>query len=329
MTRTTLAHRISWTGRTWNPGIFGCTLAGPECTSCYAATLAHRGMGPYSKYKGKITHKTAHGVTWTGQVFTEIDRVSSTAAALPKAKRDLVFLTSMADLFHKDVPTDFIIAVHAEMAMRPHLTFQVLTKRPDRMAGLYRDPAFTRRVRRAAGVASTLQLRGNIWPGTSVGDDSEAGHDRLAALCDVPTSTIRFVSVEPMLDGGPNLRGYVEPHPLTRAAAAQRAGRYPMKSARDEPVSPINLVIFGGEAKRTKRPARPFDVDAARQMIDYLDRCGPTVDVMVKQLGTHWAQGAGAKSRDGGDPDEWPEDLRHYHGLPTRLAAAARLGQPV
>lgn len=328
--RTTTGHGIPWTGRTWNPGVFGCTLAGPECTSCYAATTAHRGLGPYADYAGRITKRTAQGVTWTGAVFTDLARVALTAAQLPVKRRDLVFTTSMADLHHRDVPVDFLVAVYAEIAYRPHLTFQVLTKRPDLLAGYFTDDAFVRAVRRELdkrhpGAPWPGWPLPNVWPGTSMGDDHQLRHDRVQALVQAPAYAVRFLSVEPMI-AAPNLRGYLEPHPLTRGVQALRAGRYPLRGlAGDSGGSPINLVILGGEAKRTKAAPRLFDVDGARAVIDYASRCGPGVHVQVKQLGTAYAQLHGLQDRDGCDPAEWPADLRPYYGVPGPLAAAAGL----
>jgi len=328
MTRaTTMGHRISWTGRTWNPGIFGCTLAGPECLSCYAAVMAHRGLGPYAQYKGAITKVDTHGVTWTGAVVTDLDRVATTAAQLPRTPT-LVFTTSMADLYHRDVHEDFLAAVHAEMAARPVLTFQELTKRADRRQHLYTDPAYVRLVERQLqqrhpGAAWPGWPLPNVWQGTTMGDDAPARHDRARALCATPTRAVRFLSVEPMLQA-PDLRGYVEPHPLTRATQALRAGRYPV--ADKGPGSPINLVILGGESKYTRRAPRPLDLDGLRRVIDYVGRCGPGVAVQIKQLGDVWAAQAGSADKAGADPADWPADLQPYYGLPGHLAQQAGLG---
>ena len=328
---TAMGHRISWTGRTWNPGIFGCTLAGPECLSCYAATMAHRGLGPYADYKGEITKVDAHGVTWTGKVITDLDRVAVTAAQLPRRTPTLVFTTSMADLYHDDVHEDFLVAVHAEIAARPWLTFQELTKRAERRLHLYTDRTYVLLVerelqRRHPGATWPGWPLPNVWQGATAGDNLEPRHARLRALCATPTRGIRFVSVEPMIDP-PDLRGYVERHPLTRATQGLRAGRYPMRGD-DDYGSPINLVILGGESKYTRRAPRPFDLDGARAIVDYVGRCGPEVDVQIQQLGNVWAAAAGSADKAGADPADWPADLQPYYGLPHRLAVQAGLVSP-
>lgn len=330
MSRQELGHRISWTGRTLNPGIFGCTLAGPECLACYAAPIAHRGLGPYADFNGAITKVGPDGVTWTGRVFVDEARIGPAFAALPKRSPTLVFTTSMADLFHSEVPEEFIGRVVVEMAARPHLTFQVLTKRPARMHFLFDDRFFQQWVQK------DLQARypsaewwwplPNVWPGTTCGDNDPKRHMRLRELAQVPTAAIRFVSVEPMLQA-PDLRGYVETGRIQRGAQALRAGRYPIPGDRD-PIPPINHVILGGEAKTNRRAPRPFDLDGARDLIRYLGLQGPDVTVQIKQLGDVWAARAGARSRSGRDPAEWPDDLRPFYGMPRRWARAAGLSVP-
>lgn len=302
-TRTHPGHRISWTGRTWNPGIFGCSLAGPECQSCYAAVMAHRGLGPYAPYKGEITKVGANGVTWTGRVFADRSRIAPSAAALPKSKPTLVFTTSMSDLYHRDVPDDFLVAVHAEMAARPHLTFQDLTKRADRRLLLYRSAYHVERVRqelqrRHPGAPWPGWPLPNVWLGVTMGDNAEPRRQRLRHLAETPTNGIRFLSVEPMFQV-PDLRGFM---------------------------ARIDLVILGGESKYTRRQPRPFDLDGARRLIRYVDYAGTGSEVQIKQLGDAWAAETGTPHKAGGDPAYWPSDLQPYYGLPNWLAARAGLG---
>ena len=127
------ATAIPWTDHTINPGIYGCNPAGPGCANCYAARMARRlsEMGQ-SQYDG-----TADGwCDWTGKVTVDFDRIVPAFEALPKRKPTRVFVTSMGDLFHPDVPYLFAERVLREFADRPHLTGQILTKRPERMARL-------------------------------------------------------------------------------------------------------------------------------------------------------------------------------------------------
>jgi protein gp37 len=177
---------IEWTDATWNP-VAGCTVLSPGCTNCYAMRMAARldAMG-VPKY-AKLTRKTGGRAKWVGKV-----RFDEKALSIPlgwKAPR-MVFVNSMSDLFHQDVPFEFIEKVWGTMAATPRHTYQVLTKRPDRMAELTKK----------------LPLLANAWLGTSV--ESSDYLFRLDELRRVK-SHVRFVSFEPLLAplGTPNLKG--------------------------------------------------------------------------------------------------------------------------
>src|SRR5258706_4090879 len=144
---------IEWTDATWN-AVRGCSLVSAGCTNCYAMKVAHRFSGSGRRlnisaktlneagdryiedlekkaapYEG-LTRLTERGPVWTGDV-----RLVPEALDLPlrwkKPRR--IFVNSMSDLFHEKVPDDFIDQVFAVMALAPRHTFQVLTKRPERM----------------------------------------------------------------------------------------------------------------------------------------------------------------------------------------------------
>lgn len=125
---------IEWTDATWNP-IAGCSLKSPGCANCYAMPMAYRhelmsaASGRVSPYAG-LTRKVNGKAVWTGKM-----RLVEAALALPLrwTKPRRIFVNSMSDLFHEDVPDDWIDRVFAVMALAPHHTFQVLTKRPARM----------------------------------------------------------------------------------------------------------------------------------------------------------------------------------------------------
>lgn len=137
---------IMWTDRTLNPGLAGCGKVSPACTHCYAeitaAGIVRKGRSPKSAPGMRATADFyAEGLTadgrWTGRVSVHPERIGPAFGDLPKkasAKTRRVFVTSMSDLFHEDVPFDFIDAVFAEMEDRPWIVFQVLTKRAERMA---------------------------------------------------------------------------------------------------------------------------------------------------------------------------------------------------
>lgn len=169
---------IEWTDVTWNP-VAGCTLASAGCTNCYAMRMAARlqAMG-HAKYAG-TTRKSGGRYVWTGRVNVD---PFSLSAPLEWRRSKRIFVNSMSDLFHAEVPTEFIQQVWAVMAQCPQHHFQVLTKRPERMALLF-----------DRGDIASLQ---NVWIGTSVESAEVAG--RIAELVKIPAMT-RFVSFEPLI----------------------------------------------------------------------------------------------------------------------------------
>jgi len=169
---------IEWTDVTWNP-VAGCTIASSGCSNCYAMRMAARlqAMG-HSKYKG-TTRKSGGRYVWTGKV--NIDE-SSLSAPLEWRKGKRVFVNSMADLFHESVPDKFIARVWDVMEACPQHHFQILTKRPERMAKLFKD-----------GVLKNLL---HVWLGTSVENSDVA--ERVCHLSAIPDATL-FVSFEPLI----------------------------------------------------------------------------------------------------------------------------------
>jgi protein gp37 len=172
------ASEIEWTDVTWNP-VAGCTLASAGCTNCYAMRMAARlqAMG-HEKYKG-TTRRSGGRYVWTGRV--NLDH-SSLSAPLEWRRPKRIFVNSMSDLFHERVSDDFIERVWAVMGECPQHHFQVLTKRPDRMASMFQ--------------ARQLAVLQNAWLGTSVESQDVAERvDQLAAI----TGATLFVSFEPLI----------------------------------------------------------------------------------------------------------------------------------
>jgi len=167
---------IEWTDATWNP-VAGCTILTAGCTNCYAMRMAARleAMG-MEKYVG-LTRKSGGRAKWTGKIYLD-DRSLSIPATWSKPRR--VFVNSMSDLFHSDVPADFIDDVWRVMEETPQHTYQILTKRPDRMME----------------IVPGLKKLSNVWLGTSV-EDSRVLH-RIDELRQVPAA-IRFISFEPLI----------------------------------------------------------------------------------------------------------------------------------
>jgi protein gp37 len=167
---------IEWTDATWNP-VAGCTILTAGCTNCYAMRMAARleAMG-VEKYAG-LTRKSGGRAKWTGKLY--LDRRSlAIPATWSKPRR--VFVNSMSDLFHGDVPAEFIAEVWQVMGDTPHHTYQILTKRPDRMVE----------------IVPSLRKLPNVWLGTSV-EDARVLH-RIDELRGVP-AVVRFISFEPLI----------------------------------------------------------------------------------------------------------------------------------
>ncbi|CAM3901263.1 phage Gp37/Gp68 family protein [Alicyclobacillus pomorum] len=156
---------IEWTEATWNPTT-GCTKVSEGCRHCYAETMAKR-----LKAMGQPRYQNGFKLTLHEDLVD---------LPLKWKKPRKVFVNSMSDLFHKDVPTDFIVRVFATMNAASQHTFQVLTKRPERVAE----------------IAHLLNWTDNIWMGTSVEDMRVAG--RVEHLRRVP-AVVRFLSCEPLL----------------------------------------------------------------------------------------------------------------------------------
>lgn len=169
---------IEWTDVTWNP-VAGCSIASSGCSNCYAMRMAARlqAMG-HEKYSG-TTRKSGGRYVWTGRVNVDD---ASLSAPLEWRKPKRIFVNSMSDLFHADVPTAFIKRVWDVMAVCPQHHFQVLTKRPDRMARLFTSGA--------------LDRLSNVWVGTSV-ENADVSY-RVDELIKIKGMTL-FVSFEPLI----------------------------------------------------------------------------------------------------------------------------------
>lgn len=169
---------IEWTDATWNP-VAGCLIITPGCTNCYAMRMAARleAMG-VPKYAG-LTRKSGNRYIWTGKV--RLDE-ASLETPLKWRKPRKIFVNSMSDLFHDDVPAEFIARVWDVMQRTPQHTYQILTKRPERM--------------REVITSLDLPALEHVWLGTSV--ENAAVLSRLDDLRSTP-AIIRFVSFEPLI----------------------------------------------------------------------------------------------------------------------------------
>lgn len=168
--------KIEWTEMTWNPTV-GCTKVSPGCKHCYAETMAHR-----LQAMGTPGYENGFDLTLLPSRLQE---------PLRRKTPTVYFVNSMSDLFHEDVPFSFIDRVFATIKKADQHTFQVLTKRADRMVDYF----------------SSRTVPSNAWLGVSV-EDRKYGVPRIALLRKVK-ATVRFLSVEPLLEdlGKINLKG--------------------------------------------------------------------------------------------------------------------------
>lgn len=199
-------HRAGTKGETWNP-IVGCSIATAGCINCYAMRTAARieaidtAAGRVGHYAG-TTKKVKGRPVWTGKIGVAPDHIFT--APLRWRSPRTVFVNSMSDLFHDDVPDAVIDRVFAVMALAPQHTFQVLTKRAKRMRDYLtlggptlQQMAQVPQVGRDVMVANTDWPLPNVWLGVSAERRTE-WLERTADLRETPAA-IRFASAEPLL----------------------------------------------------------------------------------------------------------------------------------
>ena len=162
---------IEWTDATWNP-VRGCSKVSPGCAHCYAQTFAER-------FRGVPGHPFEQGF----DLRLVPDKLKQ---PLSWRRPRRIFVNSMSDLFHEDVPSSYIAEVGRVMRLAHWHTFQVLTKRHERMKRLL------------GGELQWMGTLSNAWFGVSV-ENRRHGLRRLNALRETP-ATVRFVSVEPLLE---------------------------------------------------------------------------------------------------------------------------------
>lgn len=170
--------QIEWTDATWNP-VAGCSIVSAGCTNCYAMEMARRLEAMrIDKYRD-LTRRSGKRTIWSGVVREDRD-----ALEIPRRWRKArkIFVNSMSDLFHEAVSEEFILDVWQVMRDTPHHNYQILTKRPERMAHILTEV-----------IRDVLP---NVWLGTSVED--RAAVPRIDLLRSVPAA-IRFISFEPLI----------------------------------------------------------------------------------------------------------------------------------
>lgn len=279
---------IQWTDETINP-IVGCSRISPGCSQCYAATAAASArLQRFPQYQ-----KVA---AWDGTVeFVESQLLKPLSWKKPKK----IFVCSMSDLFHENVPDEWIDKVMAVAALCPQHTFQILTKRPERALKYFtRENRFTcidyqaYEILRADRVpyyrehpVVKLPLK-NVWMGVTCENQAIADR-RIPILLDIP-AVVRWLSVEPLL-------GEID---LMKLSVGHL---YALEC--------INWVVCGGESGSG---ARPCNIAWVRSLVRQCQDAD--VPVFVKQLGSNCQILPGLafkyKDKKGGNIDSFPEDLK-------------------
>lgn len=304
---------IAWSDETWNP-IRGCSRVSEGCARCYAETVAARFSGPGLPYEGLAKRNGKGEARWTGAVRMVPEHL---ADPLRWKRPRRVFVNSMSDLFHEKLTDNQIAAVFGVMAASPQHTFQVLTKRAGRMLEWFRG--LPRTQTGWCQAMAMAELRGdparlaiptdlpwplpNVWLGVSAENQATAD-ERIPLLLECPAA-VRWVSYEPALG------------PLVLAPEW----------------SSLSWLVAGGESGPG---ARPCDVRWIRSIIEQCRTA--SVACFTKQMGArlvlpgaedlhgsgwgeHVVEDDGAadgadrlvrfdRNGKGGDPSEWPEDLR-------------------
>ena len=304
---------IEWTDATWNP-VTGCTRVSPGCAHCYIERT------PPFRMEGRRFSSGKDGGT-TG-VRLHPERLEQ---PLRWRKPRRVFVNSLSDLFHEDVPFEFIARVYRTMALATDHTFQVLTKRPDRAREWFEW---------ARPEVYNVTPLPNVWLGVSI--ENARFTWRADVLREVPAA-VRFISAEPLLGSlfevpGPSAAG-ADPSrddgDREDEPVGERQGRQPGTSKKPLDLTGIDWVIVGGESGPGARPMHP---DWAREIRDacleprHCPHCGgmgwwsngdgtrtPCVHAGVTRPAFFFKQWggltpkAGGKLLDGREWCEWPE----------------------
>jgi len=287
---------IEWTDATWNP-IVGCSLASPGCTNCYAMKWAAARLdqphGQFPHYMGTTKKVNGHAV-WSGKIAEAPEHIWM--APLKRKKPTKYFVNSMGDLFHEDVPDEWIDRVFAIMALCPQHTFQVLTKRSKRMRDYCTSLLTPTRLVAAAlktpkgeVFSATWPLR-NVWLGVSC-EDQKRADERIPDLLATPAAK-RFVSAEPLL--GPIDLGRLAFDGAHNWIDALLGREYGQGWTRDTLLSRIDWIIAGGESGPGARPMHP---DWPRAIRDQCAACD--VSFFFKQ----WGEFSTVYDRDRDDHD--------------------------
>ena len=248
-----MSTNIEWTDETWNP-IVGCSKVSLGCDNCYAVGTVHRGLA--EQHRG-LTVRAEGATDWTGEVRV-VESMMDRPLRWTKPRR--IFVNSLSDLFHPDVSDETIARIFAVMALAPQHTFQVLTKRPQRMADMLSTRLFWKVVASHCADDQTASLSWpyrtaianhqglpNVWLGVSIESDRYAF--RADHLRRTPAA-VRWISAEPLLGPLPSLD-----------------------------LTGIDWLVVGGESGPKARPMHP------QWVRDLRDEC---TDICCPECGETW-----------------------------------------
>lgn len=298
---------IQWTDATWNT-VTGCTRVSPGCERCYIDRTP-----PFRMAHRRFDSPEIGGTT--GVILHE-DRLS---LPLTWRKPRRIFVNSLSDLFHEQVPTEHIAKVFATMALTPQHSYQLLTKRAARMRSLLGSDG--QRLLEATtddATAEALYAKWplpNVWLGVST-EDQHWANIRIPMLLQTPAA-VRFISAEPLL--GPIDLMNLKAGGGALVDALSGDVKTPHGEVYTGTPSVLDWVIVGGESGPG---ARPMDSLWAMDLVTQCQAGRQFAPVFVKQLGSVWARDNGAVDRKGGDPQEWPLGLRERSFPVARVAVA-------
>ncbi len=313
--------KIEWTTETWNPIISGCSIISEGCQNCYAMKMANRleHMGQ-EKYKG-LTRKTAKGKTiWNGKINIDMND-KALYEPLKTKKPTMYFVNSMTDLFHEDVPFEAIDKIMAVIALTPQHTYQVLTKRDERMyeyfcqsrpldfeinniLDLYPVKGSKFELYKIAEkFISNPTVLPNLWLGVSI--ENKETLPRIDKLRETPAA-VRFLSCEPLLSDidftvveelNEGEKDFLYHNLLSGICTTTTNHVFTEFDVKYNKTPKIDWVIVGGESGHVARPMHPDWVRSIRnqckdanipfffkQWGEYLPY-GTKTDVLMNQFG--------------------------------------------
>jgi protein gp37 len=320
-----MASKIEWTEDTWNP-LIGCYKVSAGCKNCYAIQTAWIRMHNHAmkeKYAGTVEKTAAGKLNWTGKVNMH---EPSLFKPLKAKKPTVYFVNSMSDLFHESVPFEFVRTIFGIMSVCKDHTFQILTKRPERMVAFFKwlnesdldmidDPAnyaydLCIQYGIETGCGSAFETESwplkNVWLGVSV-EDQKAANERIPYLLQVPAA-VRFLSCEPLL--GPVKLNHIDSDAAGHPEYCQincLTGWHTDMARPCTDVPTIHWVIVGGESGPYSRPMNPEWAKSIR------DQCeAAKVPFFFKQWGNWKYSGGNSRKENIGD---WKGEKRDTIGM--------------